>query len=155
MTTRNLATFVFPAALSIAIAQAAEPVQWTNLPAKVGGGAVKDRQYRVVTKTGQTYTSHELVFRPDAVNVGGHSIRREQVAEIRLHRDRRLSEALLAPANAMMDHTFGKCTDDSCLPLLVVAIPVWLAAIPATAPVVLPIEGIKRLVPDKVIKVAQ
>ena len=145
--------------------QAAAPVQWSELPKKIGRGKMRsdgreDCQYRVVTKNGTTYVAQGIVFSPDHVRItpAGPSVPREQVAEIRIRRDRRLSDALLAPGAAVFP---SPCRgEDWCFPvgpsvlLLIPAIPLALGADAVTAPFILPIEGIRRLLPDKVIKVA-
>ncbi|HEV8040423.1 MAG TPA: hypothetical protein VGP62_16260 [Bryobacteraceae bacterium] len=145
--------------LSLSMAHTAELVQWIDLPKKVGHGKMRsdgreDRQYRVVTKDAVIHAGYELVFSPRGVNVvSGPFIPREEVTEIRIHRDGRFSDALWAPGGAIAS---GLCRNDDlgfCLVLL--GLPVDFGVSLAAAPITLPIEGIKRLLPDKVIKVAQ
>jgi hypothetical protein len=162
-TLRLVAALLVPAMLSLSMAQAAQPVQWNDLRKKIGWGKIRsdgrvDRQYRVVTKDGLIHTGYELTFSPIDVTVSpsGSSIPREQVTEIRVHRNGRLADALLAPGGKVFDplcHSDVLCSLASpfVLPLMPVAIGITVGA----APIVLSIEGIKRLLPDKVIKVAQ
>jgi len=157
----TITSFLVPAKLSLSTAQAADPVQWTDLPKKIGHGKMRsdnreDRQYRVVTKDGRAFIGHKLLFSPRDVSLSesGPAIPREQVAEIRIHRDARFRDALVAPGAAVVDRI---CSDEEyCLVSLLglLAIPVALGATAVAAPVVLPIEGVKRLLPDRVIKVA-
>ena len=149
--------------LSCAMAQAGEDVKWSDLPQRIGHGKMRsdgreDRQYRVITKTGQTYNGNQLTFWPESVVVGSNpaAIPREQVAEIRIRRDKRLTDALMAPASAIVCGISGPCDGEwifhplEMLTAITIGPVVWVA----TAPVVLPIEGIRRLLPDKVFKVA-
>jgi hypothetical protein len=100
---------------------------------------------------------HKLFFPPSDVSLSdlGPIIPREQVKEIRIHRDGRLSDALVTPGGAVLD---SLCSSDSyCFPVspfLLLLIPVALGATAVAAPFVLPIEGIKRLLPDRVVTVA-
>jgi hypothetical protein len=82
-------------------------------------------------------------------------IPREQVAEIRIHRDAKLSDALMKPGGMVFDPLCGG-GDGFCLligPFVLLLIPVAIGITAAAAPFVLPIEGVKRLLPDRVIKV--
>jgi hypothetical protein len=156
---RITATLLVPAMLSLSTAHAAEPVQWNDLPQKLGRGKMRsdgreDRQYRVVTKDGVIHTGYALAFSARDVKVSPSepAIPREQVTEIRIHRRHGpVSDALMAPAGKIFDN------DDVGVffsPLVLLFIPVAIGITAVTAPIVLPIEGIKRLLPDKVIKVA-
>jgi hypothetical protein len=144
-------------AFSLSIAQAAEPVKWDDLSMKVWGRH-KDREYRVVTKDGTVHKGYELAFNSAGVRVSPSEppIPREQLKEIRIHRTRRLADALMAPG----DRVFGPLCgggEFGCFLLWVfapIAIPVGVGMDVAAAPIILPIEGIRRLLPDKVIKVA-
>jgi hypothetical protein len=163
MKASSIASLLIPAILSMSAAQAADAVQWTDLPKTIGHGKMRsddreDRDYRVVTKAGVTYSGHKLFFGPRAVSLmpSGASVTREQVAEIRIHRDARLHDALVAPGGKILYSVCGGYYD-YCIPAIVFApvlLPVALGATAAAAPFILPIEGIKRLLPDRVIKVA-
>jgi hypothetical protein len=143
---------------SLSMAQAAELVQWNDLPKKIGHGKMRsdgreDRQYRVVTREGVIHAGYELIFSPIGVKISpsGPLIPREQVTEIRIHRDGGFSDALWAPGGVIGS---GLCRNDDlgfCLVLL--GRPVDFAVSLAAAPITLPIEGIRHLLPDKVIKV--
>jgi hypothetical protein len=149
-TFRIIVALLVPAMLS----QAAELVQWGDLPKKIGHG--KMRQYRVVLKDGLTYAGYELIFSRIGVKVvpSGPLVPREQVTEIRIHRDRNLWDGVRAPAVAILDPLCSN--DELCLlnPITLLAIPVAFGLSVAAAPITLPIEGIKRLLPDRVLKVA-
>lgn len=159
----RIASLLVPAILSMSAAQAADAVQWADLPKTIGHGRMRsdnreDRAYRVVTKADLIYSSHELIFSPHAVAVSrtGPSISREEVAEIRIHRDTRLSDALVAPGRKVL-HSVCRGDYDYCVPVLLffpVLLPVALGASAVAAPFILPVEGVKRLLPDRVIKVA-
>jgi hypothetical protein len=155
---RIIAGVLVPAILSLSSAQAAEAVQWVDLPKKIGRGKTRldsreDRQYRIVTKDGQTHGGGQLIFRSNDVSFteSGPSIPREQVKEIRIHRDRLISDALFAPASAVSQGSEAFFSNPVGIFLF---IPVMLGVTAVAAPFVLPIEGVKRLLPDKVIKVA-
>jgi hypothetical protein len=155
---RLVAALLVPAMLSLSMAQAAEPVQWNDLPKKIGRGKMRsdgreDRQYRVVTKDGLVHTGYALTFSPVGVKVSlsEPSIPREQVAEIRIHRNGQLSDALDAPAVRVLEPI---CRNDDLGFCVLPLIPLAIGIMAASAPIVLPIQGIKRLLPDKVIKVA-
>jgi hypothetical protein len=157
----TIASFLVPAMLSWSTAQAADAVQWADLAKTIGQGKMRsdnreDREYRVVTKAGAIYVGHGLSFSPVGVSVGpsGVSIPREQVAEIRIRRDGRLSDALVAPGGKILESV---CEGEYCLfdPIMLLFVPVAIGATAVSAPFILPIEGIKRLLPDRVIKVAR
>jgi len=165
--TRRLASriavgLLVPAMLSVPTAQAAEAVAWDELPKKLELDGTHSkrpyRRYRVLTTDGKTHVDHGLVFTPTDVKLmyTGSSIPREQVKEIRISRHGRFGEAFFAPARALLNRIGD---DDWALLLLVspfsfILIPVSLGVTAAAAPIVLPIEGIKRLLPEKVIQVA-
>jgi hypothetical protein len=159
---RIAAALLVPAMLSLSMAQAAEPVQWKDLPKKIGRSRMRsdgrqDHQYRVVTKDGLVHAGYSLAFSPRDVKVSPSepSIPREQVTEIRIHRDPLLSDVLKAPAARVFDPLCH--SEVSCFilgPFVLPLIPVAIGITAGAAPIVLPIEGIKRLLPDKVIKVA-
>ncbi len=149
--------------LSWSSAQAAEAIRWVDLPKAIGHGKVRsdnreDRQYRVVTKAGRTYAGRELYFSPHVVSVApsGLAILREQVAEIRIRSDdRRWKDALVAPGGAVFD-SICSGGDSYCFPVgpVLLLFPVAIAATALAAPFTLSIEGIRRLLPDRVVKVA-
>ena len=151
-----VAGLLAPAILFLPTAQAADAVQWADLPKKIGHGKLRsdereNRRYSVVTKDGQTEIAYTLSFSATDVrlNESGPSIPREQVAEIRIHRDGRWLDAFFAPAGAILD----VCSGEGYV-LVFLAMPVALGVTVAASPITLPIEGVKRLLPDKVIKVA-
>ena len=161
---RNIALLLVLALLYLPSAQAAEGVPWADLPKKIGRGKMRldgreDRLYRVVTKDGLTHVGRPLIFSPKGVTLGesGSIIPREQVVEIRIHRDRLLFDALAAPGNALFSGALGK--DEYGLfswrvLLLPVLIPLTLGVNVAAAPVSVSVEAIKRRLPDKVVRVA-
>ena len=158
---RNIAGLLVPAMLFTSTAQAADTVQWADLAKTIGHGKMRsdnreDREYRVVSKAGAIYVGQGLSFSPVAVSVNpfGLSIPREQVAEIRIHRDGLLSDALVLHGGRLLDPTCGR--GGYCLPspILFFIMPVALGATAVAASVILPIEGVRRLLPDRVVKVA-
>ena len=149
-----LTTFLAPTAI------AGDAVPWNDLPKKIGRGKMRrdnreDREYRVVTKDGLIHTGYELRFSPTDVRLGtsGTGIPRDQIAEIRVHRDGSLVDAIFAPARRFVP---GGHDDWDIRPLLFLPllVPIILGVTAATAPVVLPVQGIKRLLPDRVVRVA-
>ena len=145
---RITAGFLIPAVLFVPTIRAGETVAWVDLPKKLGDHP-KKRHYRVVTKDGHGYAATQLVFSPNDVRLSdsGPSIMRDQVLEIRIPRHRPLWDAVAAPAAAVTDRLCSDCFD------AFVVIPLILLDFAIVA-VTLPIEGVKRLWPDKVIKVA-
>ena len=138
-----------PAILSTSTLFAADAVQWDDLQKQVKG---RDNTYTVVTKSGGTYKGRDLIFGPTDVKFAdsGPSIARDQVTEIWIRHDKRWAETIGAPADAILPH------DGELLltPLVIPLIPVMLGITAASAPVTLAIEGIRRLLPATVIKVA-
>jgi hypothetical protein len=159
---RRFASRSIAVLLSLSTAWAADPVPWADLAKTIGHGTMRsdnreDREYRVVTKAGISYVGHQIYIGPQGVSLvpSGPMIPREQVTEIRIHRDARLSDALLSPGGKVFD---SLCSgDDSyCFlvsPIVFLLIPAAIGITAAAAPFVLPIEGIKRLLPDRVIEV--
>ena len=85
----------------------------------------------------------------------GLVVPRERVVEIRVRRHGSLTNAFLAPAEAVTPFRGG--ADGSDVMVLIfspVLLPLWLTATAAAAPIVLPVEGVKRLLQDRVIQVA-
>ena len=158
---RTTAGLLIPAMLFMSTARAADAVQWADLAKAIGHGKMRsdnseDREYRVVTKADAIYVGERLSFSPIAVSVGrlGLSIPREQVAEIRIRRDGLWSDALVLHGGKLLDPTCGR--GGYCLPspILFFIMPVALGATAVAASFILPIEGVKRLLPDRVVKVA-
>jgi hypothetical protein len=159
-TSKLIAGLLMPAMLSLA----AEPVQWSDLPKKIGHGKMRsdgreDREYRVVTKDGAIHKGHAFIFSSVGVKVeaSGPFIPREQVAEIRIHRDRKLRDALIAPTSLILTPIVGSDDGFQLLitwPLLIPGIPLAFGVNAAAIPLILPTEGIRRLLPDEVFEVA-
>jgi len=134
---------------------AADLVRWSELPRKISHTKF-GRQYKIVTKTGTTYVDNDIRFDDAGVYLNGVWIPRKQVAEVRINRHGPLSDALRAPTDAILGPMFRSDVPASVpdgftiLPLVILT----LGATVVATPVILPIEGFKRLLPDKVIKVA-
>ena len=152
---RIIAGFLIPAALFVPTVRGEETVAWADLPKRLGNH--ENRQCRVVTKDGAAHVGDQLAFGPTDVKLypSGLSIPREAVKEVRLHRYGPLGDAIRRPGGVVLQMDCGgfPCSLTAVL-LLPLTIPVALGVTAAAAPVVLPIEGVKRLLPDKVIKVA-
>jgi hypothetical protein len=139
---------LLPAIFSVSTLQAAEMIAWSDLPREVGS---QDREYSVVTRAGDTFRGRSLVFSPLGVRVteSGPWIPRGQVTEVRIPRYRLWKDALSAPAGILA----GAAIFPNAAALAIVAIPM-VGITAASAPVVVVVEGVKRLLPAKVIKVA-
>lgn len=156
----NMIASLLIAALAGSSAECAELVTWSDVPKKIGHGKLRsdgheDRDYRIATKSGTTYVGHQLIFRPTGVSLGppGPFIPREQITEVRIHRDRQLSDALVAPGGAVLNPI---CSGGGyCFPgwPIVFLVPLAIGVTVVVSPFVLPIEGVKRLLPDRVVKV--
>lgn len=134
----------------------AADVRWEDLPKKLGRSKVRsdgrgDPVYRVVTKDGGIAVGYELILSPDGIQLASSRSRipREDVTEIQIHRDGILLDALLAPNNKL----FG---EEHLLllfnPWSLALLPVFTGTFCLSALVVLPVQAVKRLLPDKVIR---
>jgi hypothetical protein len=143
---------MIPALLWVPVMQAAELVRWEDLPRKISSRPLST-QYRIVTKRGDSHVGFDPVFSPSDVRFRESSspIPREDVAEIRIHPVREpwwellffIAEAPIGAELVGLD------------PFLAIVLePVAVAAAIAAAPIILPIEGVKRLLPDRVLKIA-
>ena len=133
--------------LASSSAHAADAVRWEDLPKKIGTGY--GRQYTVVTRDGNSRKGIALAFRPQGVllNDSVHEISRDDVSEIRIHHHLAFDAASGRP----MDRLFSAAGYTSAFAILfVLAIPIYVI----TAPPAIAVEGIRRMLPDKVIKVA-
>jgi hypothetical protein len=157
----SMAVLLLPAMLFTSTARAADRVQWADLAKTIGHGKMRsdnreDREYRVVTKAGAIFVGQGLSFSPVGVSVNpsGLSISRERVAEIRVHRDRLLPDALVLHGGKLLDPTCGR--GGYCLPspILFFVMPIALGATAVVASFIIPIEGVRRLLPDRVVRVA-
>ncbi len=112
----------------------------------------QDAGYSVVTKTGHTFLGRQLVFNPLGVFVAGPGsfISREQVAAIRISHHRSWKGAVFTPA-AIIFVSAGSALDRVAIVLL---LPVCVGVTAATAPFSLATEGVRRLRPARVIKIA-
>ena len=160
-TRRIIAACLVQATFSFATARA-EAVPWANLPARLGLDKPPynshGRQYSVVTRTGAIHNGGELFFGPQGLQLldAGPTIPREQVSEIRIRRHRAWLDALGAPGIRFVNGIiFKTCTNEEyCILLVLALIPVAVGVSAAAAPVVLPVEAVKTLLPDRVIQVA-
>ena len=110
MKANSIASLLVPAILSLSTAWAADPVPWADLARTIGHGKMRsdgreDREYRVVTKAGVGYVGHQIFVGPNGVSFApsGPVVPREQVAEIRIHRDPGLWDALASPGGMVFD----------------------------------------------------
>ena len=161
-TRRIIAACLVQATFSFATARA-ETVPWADLPAKLGLDKtppynLHGRHYSVGTKDGSIQAGGELLFGPKGVQLtdAGPTIPREQVSEIRIRRHRAWLDALGAPGIRFVNGIiFKTCTNEEyCILLVLALIPVAVGVSAAAAPVVLPVEAVKTLLPDRVIQVA-
>jgi len=146
-TSRIVAGCLLPAILSMSTAQAAQLVAWKDLRAKVGTDI--HHEYRVITKTGARFGPGNIEITAEGINLStGDTVPRAQVAEIRIHHVKKWSDAMAAPGVAMVE------SSGENIELAVFLLPVLIITTIAAVPVTLSVEGIRRLLPDKVIKVA-
>jgi hypothetical protein len=140
--------------LALSSAQAADAVRWEDLPKKIGHSKSEhiDREFTVVTRDGNTRKGHGIILDPKGVQFsdGSTAIPREEVAEIRIHHHERMSEAAEAPTAAV----FSKLDEGWIFtPLFLLVIPAMCGVYAATAPPAIVVEGFRRMLPDKVVKV--
>ncbi len=145
---RIAAGLLLPAMLSLFTLHA-ETVKWSELP---GMTNQQDAGYSVVTKTGHTFRGRQLVFNPLGVFVAGSGsfISQEKVAAIRIRHHGSWKEALFTPAAIFLVGT-ASMLDRVAIVLL---LPVCVGVTAATAPFTLATEGVRRLLPARVIKIA-
>lgn len=161
---RFIAVSLLTMMLSLSTLQAREPVTWNDLGKKIGHGRMRpdnreDREYRVITKDGAMHVGRPLYIQASGIRLGeaGLIIPREQVAEIRIHCDRRWRDALLTPGGVFFSFFVG--SDEYWILswrvlLLPALLPATVGVVAASAPVALPVEAIRRRLPDKVVRVA-
>jgi hypothetical protein len=143
------AGLLLPAMLSLGTARAAETRTWPELPDKIGN---QGADYSVVTKTRENFRGRQLAFNPLRVFVAGPDsiVAQEQVAEIHIRHHESWKEVIVAPAAHMI----------ASAPSMISPVGIWFL-VPAgagvtvvTAPFTLAIEGLRRLLPAKVIQLA-
>ena len=143
---KQLVALVLTPILVISSAQAADAVRWEDLPKKIGNG--KAREYTIVTKDGNTRKGQRLNFFPKVVSLDYKSyIPREDIAEFRIHHHQEMSEAALGPCGKL----FGPIEWVVYIPPMALVMGATCIAMEPPATVV---EAVRRLLPDKVIKVA-
>lgn len=143
---QQLIALLVASIFAISSAQAADAVRWEDLSKKIGNGY--GRQYTVVTKDGNTRKGIVLAVRPDGVLLNGSvpEIPKDDIAEVRVHHHLAFREA---SGKAMFR---GSGSDEIWFltPLVFLVFPVYAV----TAPPAVAFEVIRRMLPDKVIKVA-
>ena len=146
---KQLVALVLAPILAISSAQAADAVRWEDLPKKIGTGNA--REYTIVTKDGNTQKGLALDFSPKGVrlNLAAPVIPWDEVAEIRVHHHQRMSDAAAAPAARVF-----RDVQESWLLFFWALFPALVVTYGATAPPAIAVEAVRRMLPDKVIKVA-
>jgi hypothetical protein len=133
---------------------AADTVRLSDLPERIGQGKLdnqgrEDREYTIITKAGTTYRSRHVMFIAGKIELSsGLMIPIGDLAQIRVKHHKEWSYAIAAPGLAM-------CGDGEIFltPLAIPLIPALLVVTAVTAPVTISVEGVKRLLPAKVITV--
>jgi hypothetical protein len=145
---KQLIALVLTPILAISSAQAADAVRWVDLPKKIGTG--KAREYTVTTRDGNTKKGTTLAITPTGIQLGDSSpiISREEVAQVRVHHHQHILDAAGAPTeSAFADSGEGWLISPVMIPFMCVVYA-------ATAPPAMAVEAVRRMLPDKVIKVA-
>lgn len=148
------AGLLLPAVLLTSPVHAADTVPLFALSTKIGHGKLgnqgqEDREYTLITKAGTTYRSRGLTVGRDTVELSpGLKIPLGDVAEIKIKHRLEWQSAIEAPASAIVGEAYIFPT-----PVGLVLVPVLLAVTAVGAPVTIAMEGIKRLLPAKVITV--
>ncbi len=162
---RLVAGALLPAILSVSTLQAAETVRWAELPSKLWHdkppyGVTADREYSIVTKTGEIYRGRKLVFSPwntASVTDSGPSFSGEEVAEVRIRHHLPWGEAIALPVFKVVFKVVDEIdgSEERLLPspAVYLSVPVLIGVGVATAPVVAVVEGIRRMRPARVIKI--
>jgi hypothetical protein len=148
-------------------ARAADPVSWDDLPAKIGHGKAvfsidfdgnsqrEDRAFTVVTTAGEKVHLNSMGIDNTHLWGDGFDIPREQVDEVRIRHKGSFNEVITQSVEGglFVCNHLGKACEHAAV--FIAVIPVAVAyGIVSTIPC-LAIEGIRRLLPAKTIKVAR
>ncbi|HXP85010.1 MAG TPA: hypothetical protein VN841_09835 [Bryobacteraceae bacterium] len=155
-----VASLLLPAILSSTL-HASETIPWPDLPEKIGQGKLlsnlkadkEDREYTIVTKTGDAYRGRMLFFGPAGVSLTDpvRSVERERVAEIRF-RHHASWGATFAPIRFAAE-LVGATATGYLPPVMWLVTPIVMGGAVAATPVVAVMEGGRLLAPAKVFKV--
>jgi hypothetical protein len=152
-------------ALLATSARAHEVVSWDNLPRAIGHGrpvftldffeenSQEDRAFTVVTTNHEQVRFRSMGVDADHVWGSGHDIPAASVAEVRIRHNGAFNDPLTQSFQAgffMCEHLGTSCEH---APILIAMIPVCLAVGVASTLPALVVEGIRRLLPARVIKV--
>jgi hypothetical protein len=135
--------------LTFSSAKAADTVRWDDIPKKIRTGSISE--YTIITKDGHSRKGQALDFSPKGIRLdnSGPLIAREEVAMIRIHHHQKMDDA----ADAPFQRVFRRM-DESWLIFAWALLPAFIGIYTATAPPAVAVEGIRRLLPNRVIKVA-
>jgi hypothetical protein len=141
-----------------ASARAEEAIHWDDLTKIVNGGQHdRSREYTIVTKSDGKRKANLLSISKDGLILQTPSdyrpISRPQVLEVQVRHRGPLSYF----GRILNQYCDGRCDEYGCLfdPVVLILLPVDLVYGAIVTPPLLPIEGIRRLLPAKVYKIVQ
>jgi hypothetical protein len=157
-------TLFATAILLTSSARAAEVVSWDDLPEKIGHGkrvytldgmvmgySREDRSYTIVTTSGKKFRLRSMGIYREGVRGDGQDIPGDRIVEIRIHHTGRFTDPLTQSFDGLLKAYLLFSHVGLAVPEVV--IPTGIAYGLATPVPLIAIEGIRRLLPAKVIKV--
>jgi hypothetical protein len=137
------------------LVQAEETIHWDDLTKIINDGKHDEsREYTIVTESGLKLKTKELSISQAALQVlqPYQLIPHDQVKEVQVRHRGRLSYF----AWILNKYCDGRGDEYGCLfdPTVLILLPIDLAYGAAATPLMLPIEGVRRLLPAKIYKIA-
>jgi hypothetical protein len=155
---RKIAAILLLTVAWASMAEASEKIYWEDLPKRIGKQS--NRDLVVVTKDGARFRGRNICFSGSDLRISCHDIpdtliAREDVTQIVIRQKGRYSGMLGHGSEKVANtlwHVPGLGTAVGFLFVICPAVLIWVGA---EAAVLLPLEGIARLVPAKVIEIIQ
>jgi hypothetical protein len=140
------------------MAEAAEKVRWEDLPKRIRKQS--NRDFVVVTKDGARFRGRDICFGRSDLRLSCHDIpdtliAREDVSQIVIRQKGRYSGMVGHGSEGLANALWHAPGLRNVFGFLFFDIPAVLAWVGAEAAVLLPMEGVARLVPAKVFEVVQ
>jgi hypothetical protein len=155
---RKIAAILLLTIACASMADAAESVRWEDLPKRIRKQSSRD--FVVVTKDGARFRGRDICFGRSDLRLSCHDIpdtliAREDVAQIVIRQKGRYSGMVGHGSERLANALWHAPGLRNIFGLLFVDIPVVLAWVGVEAAVLVPAEGLSRLVPTKLIEIVQ